>query len=289
MPTQRDYYDVLGVNRQASPAEIKSAYRKLALQYHPDRNKGTEAEAKFKEITEAYEILSDPQKKQTYDQFGHAAFDPRSGMGGFGGATGRSGPFTYTYRSSGGSPFSGSVNVGGFDFGDPFEIFEQFFGGASPFGGGFRTKTHYSLKIDFMDALKGTVRTVVHQGKEHAVKIPAGASDGTRIRFQEFDVSINVTPHPQFKRDGDDIFVDVKLPFTLAALGGSLNVPTIDGDLKLKIRPGTQPGTMMRLRGKGAPRLRGGGRGDHYIRLVVTIPTSLSRHQKDLLSSFDQA
>ena len=282
-----DYYEILGVNKGASASELKAAYRKMALQYHPDRNKATDAEEKFKEINEAYEILSNPQKKQMYDQFGHAAFDPRAG--GFGGAEGvsRQGPFTYTYTSQGGNPFG--QGVGGFDFGDPFEIFEQFFGGAgSPFGGNFRVKPHYSVKIDFMEAVNGTERTVIHQGREHNVKIPPGAGDGTRIKFTEFDVSVNVAVHPHFKRDGDDVFVDYEIDFTMASLGGTVIVPTVEGDLKLKVRPGTQPNTMIRLRGKGMPRLRGGGRGDHYIRLIVTIPTTLNREQKQMMEAMQK-
>ena len=152
MTTKRDYYDILGVKKDASSQEIKKAYRKLALEHHPDRNKAAGASEKFKEINEAYEVLSDPKKKETYDQFGHAAFDPR--YGGFGGAaagspfggqsqTYRQGPFTYTYTTSGGgSPFGG--------FSDPFEIFEAFFGGASPFRQAARMQ-RYGLSISFMD------------------------------------------------------------------------------------------------------------------------------------------
>lgn len=291
MVTQRDYYEILGVEKSASAPELKAAYRKKALEYHPDRNKATDAEERFKEINEAYEILSNPEKKQAYDQFGHAAFDPRSGgMGGYGtaGRSGQAGPFTYTYYSSGGGNPFGNMGGMGFDFSDPFEIFEQFFGGTSPFGQRRQQKPHYSLKIDFMEAMKGTEKTIIHQGESHTVKIPAGASDGTRIRYNEFDVSINVLPHPHFKRDGNDIFVDLEIPFTMAALGGEVRVPTIDSEVKLKIRAGTQPNTMIRLRGRGVPHLRGYNRGDQYIRLVVTIPKNLSREQKRQLQEFER-
>ena len=289
MPTKRDYYEILGVQKNSSANEIKQAYRKKALEYHPDRNKASDAEQKFKEVTEAYEILADTQKRQQYDQFGHAAFDPRSGgFGGFSNA-GKSGPFTYTYYSGGsggGNPFG---DMGGADFGDPFEIFEQFFGGASPFGRARPAKPHYSLSIGFMEAVKGAERTIIHQGKQHTVRIPAGASDGTRIRFNEFDVSINVASDPKFKRDGDDLFTDVDISFTLAAIGGDIEVPTIDKSVKLRVRAGTQPNTMIRLRERGVPHLRGGGRGDQYIRLVVTVPKELSREQKRLLQEFENA
>lgn len=282
MPTKRDYYEILGVAKTASATELKSAYRKKALEFHPDRNKAADAEEKFKEVNEAYEVLSDPKKKQLYDQFGHAAFDPRSGFGGYGQA-GQQGPFTYTYRSSG-NPFGGA----GFDvdFGDPFEIFEAFFGGASPFGRAAR-KPHYTLRIEFMEAVKGTERTIVHQGKEHTIKVPAGASEGTRIQFNDFDVSVDVKPHEVFKRDGYDIFVEQEIPFTMASLGGMVEVATVDKPVKLKVRAGTQPNTMIRLRGKGVPHLRGGGSGDQYVRLVVKIPEKLNREQKRLLEAFE--
>ena len=291
MATTRDYYDVLGVEKKASAAELKKAYRKKALEFHPDRNKGKDSEAKFKEINEAYEILSNPQKKQSYDQFGHAAFQQGGpGVGGFGGGarTGRAGPFTYTYSSSAGgasgNPFGGA-DFGGFT--DPFEIFESFFGGASPFRRG-PAKPHYSLKVDLPDAYKGIEKELVHQGKQYKIKIPPGADDGTRIRYTDFDVSVDVQPHNIFKRDGSDIIVDHEIPFTTAAIGSTEAIPTLDGKVKIKIRPGTQPGSLIRLRGKGMPSLRGHVRGDQYIRLIITIPKSLTREQKDLLNKFDE-
>ncbi len=277
MVTKRDFYEVLGVSKSASTDEIKKAYRKKALEFHPDRNKAADAAAKFKEVTEAYEVLSDASKKQKYDQFGHAAFDPSSGFGGFGGGQSyRQGPFTYSYSSNAG-------DMGGFDFGgfsDPFEIFEQFF------GGGFSrqaAKPRYSLSITFMESVKGVERKIVHQGKEHVIKIPAGVDDGTRIRFNEFDVTIDVKSDPVFKREGYDIYINHEISFTLAALGGNAEIPTIDGPITIKVRAGTQPHTMVRLRGKGIPYVRGGGVGDQYIRLLVKVPEKLSREQKSLI------
>jgi len=284
---KRDFYDVLEVEKSASAEEIKRSYRKLALQYHPDRNKEKDAAEKFKEINEAYEVLSNSKKKQTYDQFGHAAFSAQGGPAGdgFGGPgqsrTYRQGPFTYSY-SVGGNPFED----GGFS--DPFEIFEQFFGGASPFRRG-PAKPRYSFKIPFQDALKGTTRKIVHQGKEHEIKIPAGVDDGTRIRFNEFDVSIDVQPDEIFRREGYDLYVDHEIPFTLAALGGNTEVSVPDGKIKIKIRPGTQPMTMVRLRGKGMPFLRGHGHGDEYVRLIIKVPQNLSREQKKHLEELAKA
>ena len=286
MVSKHDYYDILGVAKSASDAELKSAYRKLALRWHPDRNKEEGAEAKFKEINEAYEVLSNKDKRAKYDQFGHAAFDPSAGFGGAGGQTYRQGPFTYTYSSGGGFEdlFRGA---GGFS--DPFDIFESFFGGSSPFGGQYRAKPHYSLTIEFMDAARGVEKSFVHQGKSYTVKIPAGSDDGTRIRYSEFDISINVKPDKVFRREGSDVFIYHEIPLTLAILGGETQVPTLDeGYLKLKIRPGTQPSTTVRLSGKGIKRLRGSSRGDFYIKLKVMLPEKLSRQARKLVEELGQ-
>lgn len=279
--TKRDFYDILGISKTSSLEEIKKAYRKKALEFHPDRNKAADAEAKFKEINEAYEVLSNPQKRQTYDQFGHAAFDPSAGSP-FGRASGhRSGPFTYTYSTSGNNADFSDFFGGGFS--DPFNIFETVFGGASPFQQRPQ-KPHYSLKISFEEAALGTAKKIVHQGKQHEIKIPAGADDGTRIRYPDFDVSIDVLSHKHFKREGYDLFLDAQLSFTTATLGGDIYVPMLDGkDLKIKIRPGTQPNTLVRLAGKGIKHLQRNTHGDYYIRLTVVVPQKLTRQQKSLL------
>jgi len=287
MAAKSDYYDILGVTKGASAEEIKKAYRKQALEWHPDRHKDDKeaAERRFKEINEAYQILSDTQKRSAYDQFGHNAFSPGGMPGGFGGAgpfgqqTGRYGPFTYTYTTrggNGGSPFSG------FDFGDPFDIFEQFFGGGNPFRQA-RQVPRYSIKIDFMEAIRGVNKEVEVEGKKRKIKIPAGIGEGVSINFGDFILSVNVKPHEIFERDGDDIFVKVVIPYSLAILGGDIKVPTIDGEVKIKIRPGTQSGTMIRLREKGAPRLHGRGKGDEYIRINILVPEKLNKEQKKLM------
>lgn len=283
MATKRDYYEILGVTKSASESEIKSAYRKMALKWHPDKNPNNKAEAetKFKEINEAYQILSDKQKRQSYDQFGHAAFDAASGMGGnpFSGGFRQGGPFTYTY-TTGGNP---NMDFG--DFGDPFEIFEQFFGGGFA-GGGFgraARRPRYSLTIDFMDAINGTEKDVTIEGKKHKIKVPAGANDGTRIRFDNFDITINVRPHARYRRDGYDLFIDHTIPFSVAALGGTTEVDTLENKLKLKVRPGTASHTLVRLRGEGVKYLQSSGKGDLYVRLIVQVPEKLSKEQKQAL------
>ncbi len=290
MSAKRDYYEVLGLSKTASAAEIKSAYRKLALKFHPDRNKEAGAEDKFKEINEAYQVLSDIKKKQTYDQFGHAAFDPSSGMGGgagpfggFGGFSGAAGgPFTWSYSSSGGAGGASGADGAQFDFGDPFDIFEQFFGGG--FGGGARRRRpHYTLRIDFMDAVNGVTKEVEIDGKRQKIKVPPGANDGTRIRFSDFDISIDVGSHPRFKRDGYDVFVDESISLSTAALGGQIEVETLSGKFKLKVRPGTASHSLIRLRGEGIQHLQSRGKGDLYVRLIVQVPEKLTREQKKAL------
>lgn len=280
---KRDYYEILGVSKSASLDEVKKAYRKLALEWHPDRNKKPEANEKFKEINEAYAVLSDSKKRSQYDQFGDAAFKP--GSGGAGSGFARQGPFTYTYYSDGGQG-------GGFPFGadfiDPFEIFEQFFGGGFGRASNRPRREAYQLTIDFMEAMKGVMKEVHLPHGRKTIKIPAGVDTGSRIRFDDFDIVIEVRPDRKFKREGDDLIVDHEIPYTVAVLGGNIDVPTIDGDLKLRIQPGTQPGTLIRLRGKGAPHVRASGRGDEYVRIGLRIPTHLTRRQKELLEEFER-
>ncbi len=286
----KDYYQVLDITKSSSADEIKKAYRKLALQYHPDRNKTKEAEEKFKEVTKAYEVLSDTQKKQTYDQYGHSAFEQPFGgaQGPFGGAgqQGRYGPFSYTYTTSGGGPAEGfDFDFGGFS--DPFEIFEQFFGGANPFGSSRQRKPTYSLTIDFKDAVQGAQKKVTIDGKTRNIKIPPGVDNGSRMSFGDFDVVFEVKGDPKFKREGNDIISEQELSFSEASLGTEAEVETIDGKLKIRIPSGTQPNTVIRLRGKGVPSLRGSGRGDQYVRIKIVVPKNLTARQKELLREFE--
>jgi len=281
-----DFYETLGVQKGASAAEIKSAYRKKALQWHPDKNKATEAEEKFKGINEAYEVLSNSQKKQAYDQFGHAAFQGgRTGPQPGGTNTYQQGPFTYTYTSGQGEG-NPDFSFGGFS--NPFDIFEQFFGGGFAASRGPQIPT-YKIELDFMEAVHGVEKEVTLQdGKTKKIKIPAGVDDGQRIRFRDMYLYIDVLPHDTFKRDGQDVFIEIPLTLAQAILGDNINVPSLDGkDIKIKVRKGTQPNTLIRLRGKGIKNPHGYSTGDFYVRLRVQIPTRLTRHQKNLLKQLN--
>lgn len=273
----KDYYEILGVGKSATADEIKKAYRKLALQYHPDRNKTPEGEAKFKEVTKAFEVLGNDEKRKTYDQYGHAAFEQGAGQGPFGGGNpfqgGQYGPFSYTYSTNGGGQ--------GFDFGgfsDPFEIFEQFFGGQAR-----QRRPVYSVTISFYEAVHGTEKQVSINGKSQKIKIPAGVDRGSRIRFDTYDIVIDVTPDSKFAREDYDIITQQEVSYAEAALGAELKVETVDGSVTIRMPAGTQPDTLIRLSGRGVTRLRGGGRGDHYVRIKVLVPKKLSRKQKELL------
>lgn len=357
MAGKRDYYEVLGVDKSASDADIKKAYRKLAKQYHPDMNPGDKsAEAKFKEVNEAYEVLSDSQKRARYDQFGHAGTDPNGfGAGGFGGG------------------------FGDFDFGGFGDIFETFF------GGGFGTRTSgarngpqkgadlkYSMEISFEEAAFGTKKEVsvnrmevchtcngsgakaghqpvtckncngsgqvqykqrtpfgqfvniktcdvchgegkiitqpcetcsgkgrVRKNTKLQVTIPAGIDNGQTISIRgegehgvkagpagDLFISIRVKPHPIFKRQGNDINCDIPITFTQAALGAEIEVPTLDGKEKCVVPEGTQTGSVFKLKGKGIPFLRGGGRGDQYVKVNIEVPKKLNEKQKEVLRQF---
>tara|TARA_B100001121_G_scaffold255988_1_gene233699 strand:+ start:224 stop:1348 length:1125 start_codon:yes stop_codon:yes gene_type:complete len=347
---KRDYYEILGVNKSASKEEIKKAYRKLALKYHPDKNKGNKAsEEKFKEASEAYHVLSDDKRKTNYDQFGHAAFE-----GG------------------------GNQGFGNFDFGSSFsDIFEDFFGD-DIFGGARRSgrrgsnrgnDLRYDINIELEEAYKGLNKKINYtsykrcsrcsgQGSEPgskpatcgycrgqgkirssqgfftiqqtcpecsgygesinnpckecngngkmqsqeslAVKIPKGVDDGTRIRLSgkgeaglkggnngDLYLFISIEGHNIFKRAEENLYYELPITFSDAALGTSVEVPSIDGGkTKIKIPAGTQHGKQLRLRGKGMPFLRKNQFGDLYIKIVTEVPTSLSSKQKQLLEEF---
>lgn len=357
---KRDYYEVLGVSKGASEDEIKKAYKKLARKYHPDLNPDNkEAEEKFKEVNEAYEILSDPNKKARYDQFGFAGVDPNYGAGGAGGGF-----------------------DGGFDFGDLGDIFGSFFGGG--FGGGGRRNPNApqrgesiraSLSVEFTEAAFGCEKSITIDRSEQCptckgkgcapgttpevctqchgtgtvtqaqrtpfgmmqsqtvcpkcrgkgqiihqpcpdcrgagavrkrrtiqVNIPAGIDNGQTISLRgqghsgknggpagDLLITVMVRPHEIFRRDGTAVFCEAPITFTQAVLGGTLEIPTIDGKVKYDIPEGTQTGTVFRLRGKGIPVLNGRGRGDQYVTVNIETPRNLNREQKEALKKFSES
>lgn len=362
MATKRDYYEVLGVNKSASKDEIKSAYRKLAKKYHPD-NKETGDEAKFKEAQEAYDILYDDQKRSTYDQFGHAAFEQAGG-------------------NPGGNPFQGGGfgGFGGFGDGEGVDLNDIF---SSFFGGGSRSSRRQSgpqkgqdvlmrVRIDFMDAIlgkdidisfnydetcatcqgtgakpgtvaetcptchgTGTIRTrqqslfgtIENQQvcpqcggtgkvikdkcpdcggagykrvkKTQKIHIPAGINEGQQIRlsgmgerglnggpYGDMYVEVIIKGHEYFKRERNDVHIEIPLDFIDAILGTKINVPTVYGDVLLTIPEGTQPGQVMRMKGQGIKDLRSQKPGDQYVHLNIKMPTNLSREQKSILEKY---
>jgi len=353
----RDYYEVLGVERGADESDLKKAYRKLAMQYHPDRNPDdTEAEARFKEVNEAYDVLKDPDKRAAYDRFGHEAFTQGGGAGPGGGF-------------GGGGGFAG----GGFS-----DIFEEMFGefmGRGRAGGGGRGRgsdLRYNLEISLDDAFRGAKTDIrvptsdtcercegtgakpgskpttcgtcggagkiraqqgfftiertcpacggqgrviddpcgacagqgrVQKEKTLSVNIPAGVEEGTRIRLAgegeagvrggpsgDLYVFLSIAPHRFFRREGADLHCKVPIPMVQAALGGPLEVPTMDGKrARLTLPQGVQTGHQFRLKGKGMPVLRSPNRGDMYVEVVVETPVNLTRKQRELLEEFDKA
>lgn len=284
MSSQGDYYSILGVSRTATADEIKSAYRGLVRKHHPDIDKSAGAEDRFKKINQAYEVLSDPEKRRTYDQFGAAAFE---GNAAGGGGYGQQGPFGgfgnggYSYTWSSGN----NQDFGEFD---PFDILNSVFGGG--FGGKARPrKPTYQIQVDFMEAVKGVEKEVQLEGSiKKKIKIPAGVDDGTTVRFDDFNLVVRVTPSKQFQRDGYDVVLEYDLPLATAMLGGDVEVPTLDGSISLKIHPGTQPDTTIRLRGYGIVSPRSGGKGDQYVRYKVKVPTKLSGKARKLVEELSK-
>ncbi|MBU1130052.1 DnaJ domain-containing protein [Patescibacteria group bacterium] len=281
---KKDFYEILGVSKNASKEEIKSAYRKLALKNHPDRNKESDAEEKFKEINEAYEILNNSEKKSAYDQFGHAAFQGGR-TGPFGGSTytSQNGPFNFTYTSTSGTNPFGQSDFSFDGFSNPFDIFEQFFGTGFKTSHSQRLPT-YKIQISFLEAANGVEKEVGIDGKKKKIKIPAGVDDGQRIKFNDFILYIDVLEDKIFKRDGNDVFITMPVSFAQASLGDNIEVSGVDGkEIKIKIKAGTQSNTLIRLRGKGILYINSRTRGDFYIRLIVEIPTRLTRQQKQMI------
>lgn len=308
--SKKDFYSILGVSRTASPEELKKAYRKLAMQYHPDKNPGDKkAEEKFKEISEAYDVLSDTKKREMYDQFGHAgsqgfggAGGPFGGAGGFGGFGGAGGP------GSGGDPFQDI-------FGD---VFGDIFGAGRGPGAGARgrrqqakgTDLRYTLNISFEESALGCEKVISFMrqkgGKEESAKlsvnVPAGVKEGQRLKLSgegdaapggnnpgDLYVIINVQDHPVFKRNENDVTMDLPVIYTEAILGTNIEVPTLTGRAMIRIPPGTHSGQTFRLKGKGFPKLGGFGSGDMLVRVLVDTPHNLSSRQKELVEELSKS
>lgn len=314
MPNGKDYYQVLGVSKNASEQDIKNAYRKLAREHHPDmvgEGDKTAAEKRFKEINEAYQILIDPQKRKMYDQFGSAAFSGAAGAGagagpggfsGFG-QGGQWGPFTYSYTTSGGK------NDFGFGDFDPFDVFEEFFGFRG-FGRSRQPKKgknlYYEMVISFSEAVFGLEREISVESGKVKIKIPSGVRDGTEVRFAEkgmpgpsglppgdLFITVKLAKPKEFKIYGNHLIVEKEIDFVQAILGDVVEIPVVDvsdksgiGKTKLKIPSGTQHGTRFVVRGKGMPSLRGGKSGDVLVEVSVVMPQKVTKKQKDLLDQY---
>lgn len=309
--SKKDFYSILGVARSASPEEIKKAYRKLAMQYHPDKNPGDKkAEEKFKEISEAYDTLSDTKKREMYDQFGHAGAQGFGGAGGpFGGAGGGFGGFGGAGRSqAGGDPFQ---DIFGDVFGDIFGA------GRGPGAGGPRTRRQqskgtdlrYTLNISFEDSALGCEKVISFMrqrgNKEESAKlsvnVPAGVKEGQRLKLAgegdaapgggspgDLYVIVNIQDHPLFKRSENDVTLDLPIIYTDAILGTNIEVPTLTGKAMIRIPPGTHSGQTFRLKGKGFPKLGGFGSGDMLVRILVDTPPHLSARQKELIEELSK-
>ncbi|MFH1480929.1 MAG: DnaJ C-terminal domain-containing protein [Pseudomonadota bacterium] len=293
----KDYYKILGVSKSASPGEIKKAYRKLAMKYHPDQNKGDKtAEERFKEINEAYAVLSNPEKRKQYDMFGAEGFQQRFSQEDIF----RDFDFSTIFKEFGFSTGGRGQN-----------IFGQFFGGPSfrTSHGGFGREPQgvkgqdltYELPITLEEAFSPTEKIISFRGgagqEKISIKIPSGITTGKRLRVPgrghpghyggpkgDLYVQIKVLDHLLFKREGDDLTLTQTIKISEAVLGTELEVPTIDKKvLRLKIPPGTQNNAKFRLKGYGIPHLGGSGRGDAYVRVSIEVPTKLTKKQKELI------
>lgn len=352
----KDFYQILGVEQNASEADIKKAYRKLAMKYHPDKNPGNkDAEAKFREATNAYDVLSDKQKRATYDRYGNAAFDEsntgggfQEGGGGFSGFSGFGGFADFIDEMFGdvGGKRSDSFQQPGSDVRFNLEItIEEAFNGTNArikfgtagtcdkcMGSGSESGSQHATcqtcsghgKVRFQQGFFTIERTChtcqgigkiiqkpctacrgsgrINRDKNLEVKIPAGVEDGTRIRVTgegeaglrggacgDLYVFISIKPHKLFQRNGHDLFCKVPIPFTIAALGGEIEVPTIDGTrTKVKIKQGTQSSQKLRLKSSGMSMLRSKARGDMIVEVIVETPVNLTKKQKEILKKFDE-
>ncbi len=289
--TNKDYYEVLGVNKNASDDEIKKAYRTLARKYHPDLHPGNKSmEAHFKDINEAYGVVGDPKKRSDYDLVGSSPFGAGMGDG---------------YRPGAGP--TGGVEDFGFAGGGFEDIFGEIFGGKGRRRGpAMGADIEYSLKVDFLGSAKGVelkikVTRRVGTSSTVKVKIPPGISDGSKVRLVgkgdsgsgggppgDLYIITRVEPHPYFKRVGNDIHLDVPVTIKEAVTGGKVEVPTIDGYTTIKIPPGTQGGQKLRIKGKGVYSSAGTARGHQYVIIRVEVPKKVDRRSRELIDEFSE-
>ena len=284
---ERDYYEVLGVGRNASPEEIKRAYRKVALQHHPDKNPGDKAaEEKFKEASNAYDVLSDPEKRKIYDVRGHAGVH----NAGFQGYTNFEDIFTNF-----GDIFGREV------FGNFGDVFGDVFSRENPTGFGTQRRGNLRtrLTIPFEESILGAEKRIQVNDRTLTIKIPQGIKDGQSLRLAgqgdltasgqrgSLIVKIAVQPHPNFKRENQDLVTQATVPFTTAALGGKVRIPTLNGEIDLKIPAGTQPEQQLRVRGAGVVD-SSRRKGDLRVQIKIKIPRSLTRKQKELLKELEK-
>jgi curved DNA-binding protein len=300
----RDYYESLGVPRDASDEDIRKAYRKLARQYHPDVNKEAGAEDRFKEVSEAYEVLRDPEKRERYDRLGAnwKAGQDVSGAAGFEeffrgrGGAGGGGRRARTGGSGGSGGFGDGVRVEFGGDGDFSEFFSDLFGGgAGRRGGGSifdgftggRAEQEAVLELSLEDAVNGGRRRLVIDDREVEVELPRGVRDGQRLRIRGEDdegdivLRIRLRRDPRFRISGDDLYTDLPLAPWEGALGASVPVPTVTGSVRLTVPAGSSSGRRLRLRGEGLPR-EGGGRGDLYAVVSIKVPKKLSKREREL-------
>lgn len=304
----KDYYKVLGVSKTASQEEIKKSYRKLAVKYHPDKNKGDKAsEDKFKEISEAYNVLSDPEKRRQYDELGSNwnRYQQRGGPGGFnwseyarqqgGGAYQQTYDFNDVFEGAG----NGGGRKGGFS-----DFFQSFFGGGGfdPAGGGRQTAAfkgqdlQAEMAISLEDAYRGITHIMNVHGQQMRIKLKPGIEDKQTLKLAgkgapgihggtpgDLYLTVYVGKHPQFERKGDDLYLDLSVELYTSILGGKVTVPTLSGPVNMQLPEGTQNGKVLRLREKGMPRYNKSGQfGDLYVRVQVELPVQLSAEEKQL-------